>query len=345
MKGAEDVEAAAQLMSKEEDQAVSHENFDIDYDEVDAAYSSYWSAKYRSSSRQLWLRMQSLPLPGWLPIRKLNQLNLRYLIFVFAISLAITVLIVNPYGPYRPAQTSSTPIATYISLGPTETRASSTLASIQDFSTSTSTQASSTSTSIETSSTPTLTKASSTPTSTKTSKSTPTRTSLALTPIATKSPNSTEIGNPSSPKLSDEFCTTWPVDEEGNYDLSTHDRSSQVEPYSIAPQGGWQKPEGVRIVAMVFFGRKRYVDILDCYLQQNLASNGGYLDEVWFMVHTKEDEDIQWLNRLVTKSQDYKIIGQKDCSTNNSKYGCLWKFATEDNTIYIKLDDDIVSYP
>ncbi|KAI0875306.1 hypothetical protein GGS24DRAFT_515627 [Hypoxylon argillaceum] len=150
------------------------------------------------------------------------------------------------------------------------------------------------------------------------------------------------MSRPQPTKPLGEFCTTWPVDKDGNYDLSAHDRSSQVEPYSIAPQGGWKKPEGVKIVAMVFFGRKRYVDILDCYLQQNLASNGGYLDEVWFMMHTKEKEDIEWLKRLVINNQDYKIIGQEDCSANNFKYGCLWKFATGDNTIYIKLDDDII---
>lgn len=287
----EDVEATAQLMSKEEDHAVSNDSFDFSYDEeVNDAYSSYWASQYRSTSRHLWLRMQSLPLPSWLPIRKLNQLNPRYIVFVFAVSLVITVLIVNPYGPYGSTQTSPTPIPTQVSLSPTTTQ-------------------------------------------------------ISPTPTKTKAPGLTAIFGSSSAKPLGEFCTTWPVDKDGNYDLSAHDRSSQVEPYSIAPQGGWKKPEGVKIVAMVFFGRKRYVDILDCYLQQNLASNGGYLDEVWFMMHTKEKEDIEWLKRLVINNQDYKIIGQEDCSANNFKYGCLWKFATEDNTIYIKLDDDIVSYP
>ncbi|OTA62769.1 hypothetical protein K449DRAFT_433684 [Hypoxylon sp. EC38] len=32
-------------------------------------------------------------------------------------------------------------------------------------------------------------------------------------------------------------------------------------------------------------GRKRNVDILDCYLRQNLVSNGGYLDEVSLCAH------------------------------------------------------------
>ncbi|KAI1190388.1 hypothetical protein F5B17DRAFT_87282 [Nemania serpens] len=143
-------------------------------------------------------------------------------------------------------------------------------------------------------------------------------------------------------KQNGQFCTTWPVDKDGNYDLDAQDRSRRVKSHRVAPPGGWQKPGGVKIIGMVFFGRKRYVDILDCYLQQNLASNGGYLDEVWFMVHTEVAEDLEWLNGHVAKNQDYKIVGEEDCKTNDKKYGCLWNFATEDNTMYIKVDDDII---
>ncbi|KAI1130160.1 hypothetical protein F5Y10DRAFT_132646 [Nemania abortiva] len=285
--GGEDVGAAARLMSKEDNHIASRDNFDFDYDNANDAYS-YRADQYQSSSRRIWHRVQAIPLPNWLPIRKLNQLNLRHLVFVFVVSLIITILIVNPYSPYGRIQASPTPTAAQTSSAYT----------------------------------PTWTSVTSTP-----------------TPTATESPDATETNEP---KHSDEFCTTWPVDEDGGYDLHAFDRSNKVESYSIAPQGGWQKPEGVKIIGMVFFGRKRYVDILDCYLQQNLASNGGYLDEVWFMIHTEEKEDIKWLNRLVNTTEDYKIIGQANCKTNGPKYGCLWRSATEDKTIYIKLDDDIV---
>ncbi|KAI0015842.1 hypothetical protein F4780DRAFT_773272 [Xylariomycetidae sp. FL0641] len=91
---------------------------------------------------------------------------------------------------------------------------------------------------------------------------------------------------------------------------------------------------------MVFFGRKRYVDILDCYLQKNLASNGGYLDEVWFMAHTQDPDDMAWVEGLVLENPSYKIVGQGVCE--DKKYRCLWQFATQDKTIYIKIDDDII---
>lgn len=283
--GRQDVEVSAQLISKDDEQRDgqhdshdhnhgSRENFDVDYDDANDAYS-YWPNQYQSSSRQIWQRVQSLPLPGWLPVRKLNQLNPRYLVFAVIISLVITVLIVNPYGLSRPSE----------ALGST-TAASADIAEAKD---------------------------------------------------------SSPFGHAPF-KHNDQFCTTWPVDEHGNYDLDAQDRSNRAKSHSIAPPGGWQKPVGVKIIAMVFFGRKRYVDILDCYLQRNLASNGGYLDEVWFMAHTEVEEDLEWLNGHVAKNQYYRIVGEKDCKANDKKYGCLWKFATGDNTIYVKLDDDIVSH-
>lgn len=265
----EDVETAAQSGSKEDNNyAPSCDNFDFDYEDVEHSYNS-WPIRYRYSLRHHWYRLQSIPLPNWLPIRKLNQLNPRYLALIFALSLAVTVLIVNPYGPPIPALDSSSIIPSITGHNSNETDTS----------------------------------------------------------------------------LDPEFCTTWPVDEDGNYTLNSHDRPNQVESYSIAPHGGWRKPAGVKVIAMVFFGRKRYVDILDCYLRQNLASNGGYLDEVWFMVHTEEEEDLAWLDGLVKDTKDYKKVGEEDCKANDHKYGCLWKYATAANTMYIKLDDDIVSFP
>lgn len=139
-------------------------------------------------------------------------------------------------------------------------------------------------------------------------------------------------------------CTTWPVGKDGRLvnqvDLAPQ---GQLELDSIAPRGGWKKPEGIKIVGMVFFGRKRTVDILDCYLQQNLAANGGYVDEFWFMVHTDVKDDMAWLEDLVSKNSDvYKMIGKGVCDQGRS-YECLWSYAVEDKALYIKIDDDIVS--
>ncbi|KAI0474998.1 hypothetical protein GGR56DRAFT_666214 [Xylariaceae sp. FL0804] len=142
------------------------------------------------------------------------------------------------------------------------------------------------------------------------------------------------------PEANNEFCTTWPVAKNGTYDPEAVDRAGNVTIDSIAPAGGWRKPAGLKVIAMVFYGRKRFVDIMDCYLQQNLASNGGYLDEVWFMAHTTNRDDMAWLEGLVLENPDYRIVGQGDCE--NRKYNCMWRYATGDKTIYVKIDDDIV---
>lgn len=38
----------------------------------------------------------------------------------------------------------------------------------------------------------------------------------------------------------------------------------------------------VKIYALVYYGRRSYVDILNAYLERNLRTNGGVLDGVIF---------------------------------------------------------------
>ncbi|KAI1212345.1 uncharacterized protein F4807DRAFT_472565 [Annulohypoxylon truncatum] len=146
------------------------------------------------------------------------------------------------------------------------------------------------------------------------------------------------------------YCTTWPVDSKGKY---APEPESEPKPKlesrrdhglyldTFAPVDGWQKPRGLKVVAVVFYGRKRNVDVLDCYLQQNLASNGGYLDDVWFMVHTQRAEDVAWLNEFVKKDPLYKFKDLGSCG-EEATYGCIWENAVENDTLYIKIDDDIL---
>ncbi|OTA60010.1 hypothetical protein K449DRAFT_423669 [Hypoxylon sp. EC38] len=181
---------------------------------------------------------------------------------------------------------------------------------------------------------------------------------MPLGPVAsTMSPIETAEGNPDLQMPTDkptedssgsdldkvisgpEYCTTWPVDSDGEYTPKPKPiRAMQFD--SIAPEGGWKKPEGFKVVAMVFYGRKRNVDILDCYMRQNLVSNGGYLDEVWFMVHTLNEDDIQWLRGFVNETAEYKFFDLGPCAGEN--FGCIWEFAVEKDVMYIKIDDDIL---
>ncbi|KAH7029401.1 uncharacterized protein B0I36DRAFT_325697 [Microdochium trichocladiopsis] len=139
---------------------------------------------------------------------------------------------------------------------------------------------------------------------------------------------------------SQKYCTTWPVDEEGKLASGLDVAPERFKVGSVAPPGGWKKPQGFKVIGMVFYGRRRTVDILECYLQQNLAANGGYLDEVWFMSNTEIEDDVAWLDDLVGRNQEvYKVI-RGNCPSKH--FGCLWDHAVGNKTMYIKIDDDIL---
>lgn len=70
----------------------------------------------------------------------------------------------------------------------------------------------------------------------------------------------------------------------------------------------WDKPDDFKIIGLIFFGRPSVVAVLDCYLKKNLVSNGGFLDEVHWVVNTENEEDIRYLDGLVKTSDRYKKI-------------------------------------
>lgn len=102
----------------------------------------------------------------------------------------------------------------------------------------------------------------------------------------------------------------------------------------------WRPPSNVSVVGVVFYGRRRFVDILDCYIRRNLVANGGILDSVLFLVNTEDQQDLLFLEDLVYHVPQYHYI----TTAYNRKhgYGPLYKHLIASNTIYIKLDDDLI---
>ena len=98
----------------------------------------------------------------------------------------------------------------------------------------------------------------------------------------------------------------------------------------------FDKPTDFKIIGLIFFGRPWLVDILNCYLKKNLVFNGGWLDEVHFVVNTKSEDDIAYLDWLVGTSPLYKKKTMKKLGYNE-----IWK-TLEPEHMYIKIDDDIV---
>lgn len=117
---------------------------------------------------------------------------------------------------------------------------------------------------------------------------------------------------------------------------------SHPRPPSDSGEGGtvrtWEKPEGFKIIGLVFFGRPSVVAILDCYLKKNLVTYGGWLDEVHFVVNTEKEEDIAYLDELIETEGLYKKI-----VISSLGYNEVWKEGVESENMYIKIDDDIVS--
>lgn len=161
----------------------------------------------------------------------------------------------------------------------------------------------------------------------------------APTPVVA-SAKTQESQSPHKEEWTEDECTTWPVDDDGLWNATTTNSESKIKLDSHAPPGGWKKPPGIKVVAVIFYGRRRDVDILDCYLQQNLVNNGGYFDEVRFFEHTVNHQDLEYLRRLTSEVQGYRTVDPYICD-----YSCMWAKLVEDDTIYIKIDDDVVSFP
>lgn len=99
------------------------------------------------------------------------------------------------------------------------------------------------------------------------------------------------------------------------------------------------KPDGLRVVGVVFYGRRDRSSILECYTRQNLVSNGGWLDKVIWAANTDNEEDIAWIEGVADASDGGYEVVRLDQKSYNSVYEATFK---ERKTIYVKMDDDVV---
>ncbi|KAL8668499.1 MAG: hypothetical protein Q9168_006874 [Polycauliona sp. 1 TL-2023] len=96
-------------------------------------------------------------------------------------------------------------------------------------------------------------------------------------------------------------------------------------------------PKDFRTVGLVFYGRRDRVEVLDCYLKQNLKRNSGPLDEIIFLARTSDSADLAYLDALVASTPGYSRYNV----TRGSNYGEAWEVA-ERGVMYIKIDDDVM---
>ena len=99
------------------------------------------------------------------------------------------------------------------------------------------------------------------------------------------------------------------------------------------------KPANVKVIGLVFFGRKSRVQILRCYLERNLVDNGGWLDEVHWVKNIGNPDDLKYLDEILAMSPRYKVVEVEVLGV--AGYWQAWQ-QLEPGSLYIKIDDDVV---
>ncbi|KUL85880.1 hypothetical protein ZTR_06373 [Talaromyces verruculosus] len=100
------------------------------------------------------------------------------------------------------------------------------------------------------------------------------------------------------------------------------------------------KPDNLTISGFVFYGRRDRTESMHCYLERNLVTHGGWLDNVIWVVNTQDEADLAYLDKILARSPLYKThvlpeqVGWPD-------YAKIWRIVDRE-TMYIKIDDDIV---
>ncbi|EED13626.1 conserved hypothetical protein [Talaromyces stipitatus ATCC 10500] len=102
------------------------------------------------------------------------------------------------------------------------------------------------------------------------------------------------------------------------------------------------KPDGVRIVGVVFYGRRDRSSLLECYLRKNLASFGGWLDEVIWAANTEDADDLSYGEHIAGTADEYTFLPIKNENKDDGYLNIYTHAFTEPDTIYVKMDDDIV---
>lgn len=112
-----------------------------------------------------------------------------------------------------------------------------------------------------------------------------------------------------------------------------------LRPACITVDDPYDDLKEAKIYALVYYGRRSYVDILNAYLERNLRSNGGVLDGVIFAMVKYTMEDMNYLIMLQRRNPKSYII---PWHMEGGAWDVIWRLADEPGAYYIKIDDDVV---
>ncbi|DBB14093.1 TPA: hypothetical protein ACH3X3_001050 [Trebouxia sp. C0006] len=121
-----------------------------------------------------------------------------------------------------------------------------------------------------------------------------------------------------------------------SYNSPISGRVIDLPPVNSRKWKPWLKSHKIRVAALIFYGRREYVRILNGYVKQNLLKNGGVLEEVVWIVQTDNKRDIAWLNNVLLPSEP-EFYSTKSVAGKNytEQYQSL-----DPDVYYVKLDDD-----
>lgn len=95
----------------------------------------------------------------------------------------------------------------------------------------------------------------------------------------------------------------------------------------------------------VFCCRQETLPILDSYMRRQLRSAGGVVDEVLLLENTHEPVALARMREVASTTPGYRLIVPTAHNTfgrDISPYLALYEQLSDESTLYIKLDDDVV---
>ena len=93
---------------------------------------------------------------------------------------------------------------------------------------------------------------------------------------------------------------------------------------------------GYKIKIMIFAGRQKTMELLMPQI------NSKYIDEIIIAKNTTDKNDLNYINSLEHKFDKIKYITLPKEKVGHAGWRYLWKYMQDEDTVYIKLDDDIV---
>ena len=94
---------------------------------------------------------------------------------------------------------------------------------------------------------------------------------------------------------------------------------------------------GYKVKVLVFAGRRDTMSILFSKIKSDI------LDEVLIGINTKNQNDIEFIDTYLQSDKKFKKVNiPQQLIGKNDAYYYMFSLLTDEDTIYIKLDDDLI---